>query len=148
MKRLAQRLVPRTLRGRLSLVALTTAALIMTLLTFVFNLAITRHLQHQVDAELRNRAEAVATTIDTSGSRARVLETANDHLLDTNVWIYADGRLLERPPRHQSTARCPTRPTIWPTREGRRAPLTRANRPCASARCRCRVTTPPASSRP
>ncbi|WP_405558075.1 sensor histidine kinase [Streptomyces sp. NBC_01171] len=98
MKRLAQRLVPRTLRGRLSLVALTTAALIMTLLTFVFNLAITRHLQHQVDAELRNRAEAVATTIDTSGSRARVLETANDHLLDTNVWIYADGRLLERPP--------------------------------------------------
>ncbi|MFB7778933.1 hypothetical protein [Streptomyces bauhiniae] len=77
--------------------ALTTAALIMTLLTVVFNLAITRHLQHQVDTELRNRAEAVATTVDTSGSEARVLETANDRLLDTNVWIYADGRLLERP---------------------------------------------------
>ncbi|MGA5651287.1 sensor histidine kinase [Streptomyces seoulensis] len=97
MRRVAQRLVPRTLRGRLSLVALTTAALIMTLLTVVFNLAITRHLQHQVDTELRNRAEAVATTVDTSGPEARVLETVNDRLLDTNVWIYADGRLLERP---------------------------------------------------
>lgn len=94
----ARRVLPRTLRGRLSLVALTTAALIMTLLTIVFHLAITRHLRHQADAELRNRAEAVATTVDTSGSRARVLETANDRLLDTNVWIYADGHLLESPP--------------------------------------------------
>ncbi|MFJ5518566.1 sensor histidine kinase [Streptomyces griseoluteus] len=97
MKPLLRRLAPRTLRGRLSLVALTTAALIMTLLTVVFNLAITRHLRAQADAELRNRAEAVATTVDTSGSRARVRETVNDQLLDTNVWIYADGRLLERP---------------------------------------------------
>ncbi|MEU6384138.1 HAMP domain-containing sensor histidine kinase [Streptomyces bauhiniae] len=94
---MTRRLAPRTLRGRLSLVALTTAALIMALLTIVFNMAITRHLRAQADAELRNRAEAVATTVDTSGSRARVRESADDQLLDTNVWIYADGRLLERP---------------------------------------------------
>ncbi|MGW2212715.1 sensor histidine kinase [Streptomyces sp. NPDC001781] len=97
MTPLARRLAPRTLRGRLSLVALTTAALLMTLLTIVFNLAITRHLRAQADAELRNRAEAVATTVETDGARARVRESANDQLLDTNVWIYADGRLLERP---------------------------------------------------
>ncbi|MEH0470055.1 HAMP domain-containing sensor histidine kinase [Streptomyces sp. B21-097] len=98
MNRLARRLAPRTLRGRLSLVALTTAALLMTVLTVVFNTAMDRHLQHQADDELRNRADAVATTVDTSGPRVRVLETVNDSLLDANVWIYTGTRLLEKPP--------------------------------------------------
>ncbi|MBD3004936.1 HAMP domain-containing sensor histidine kinase [Streptomyces sp. 5-10] len=89
---------PRTLRGRLSLVALTTAALLVTVLTVVFNTAVERHLRHQADDELRARATAVAATVDTSGPRVRVLETANDQLLDTNVWIYAGKRLLEKPP--------------------------------------------------
>jgi signal transduction histidine kinase len=91
-------LAPRTLRGRLSLVALTTAALLMTVLTVVFNAVMDRHLQHQADDELRNRAAAVATTVDTHGTRVRVLETVNDRLLDANVWIYAGTRLLEKPP--------------------------------------------------
>jgi two-component system, OmpR family, heavy metal sensor histidine kinase CusS len=98
MNRLARRLAPRTLRGRLSLVALTTAALLMTVLTVVFNTAMNRHLQHQADDELRNRAAAVATTVDTGGPRVRVLETADDSLLDANVWIYTGTRLLEKPP--------------------------------------------------
>ncbi|MFL5994569.1 MAG: sensor histidine kinase [Streptomyces sp.] len=70
----------------------------MTVLTVVFNTAADRHLQHQADVELRNRAAAVATTVDTSGPRVRVLETVNDSLLDTNVWIYTGTRLLEKPP--------------------------------------------------
>ncbi|MFJ3234626.1 sensor histidine kinase [Streptomyces sp. NPDC086787] len=98
MTGLPRRCVPRTLRGRLSLVALTAAALLMTILTVVFNLAVDRHLRHQADAELRNRAEAVAATVDTGGTRARVLETVNDELLDANVWIHADGRMTEKPP--------------------------------------------------
>ncbi|PTM92431.1 signal transduction histidine kinase [Streptomyces sp. VMFN-G11Ma] len=98
MKRRMNCLAPRTLRGRLSLVALTTAALLMTILTVVFNTATDRHLQHQADDELRTRAAAVATTIDASGPRVRVLETVNDSLLDANVWIYAGPRLLEKPP--------------------------------------------------
>ena len=96
--RFRRRLAPRTLRGRLSLVALTTAALLMTILTVVFNAVVDRHLQHQADDELRNRAAAVATTVDTRGPRVRVLETVNDRLLDANVWIYAGTRLLEKPP--------------------------------------------------
>ncbi|MGO4748489.1 histidine kinase dimerization/phospho-acceptor domain-containing protein, partial [Streptomyces sp. 2MCAF27] len=96
--RVLRRLAPRTLRGRLSLVALTTAALLMTILTVVFNAVMDRHLQHQADDELRNRVAAVATTIDTSGPRVRVLETVNDRVLDTNVWIYTGTRLLEKPP--------------------------------------------------
>ncbi|WP_030338184.1 sensor histidine kinase [Streptomyces sp. NRRL S-1022] len=97
-RRVLRRLAPRTLRGRLSLVALTTAALLMTVLTVVFNAVMDRHLQRQADDELRNRAAAVATTVDTTGPRARVVETANDRLLDANVWIYGGTRLLEKPP--------------------------------------------------
>ncbi|MHC3469486.1 sensor histidine kinase [Streptomyces sp. 7R007] len=98
MNRLLRRLTPPTLRGRLSLVALTTAALLMTVLTVAFTTAMDRHLQHQADDELRDRAAAVATTVDTSGPRVRVLETVNDRLLDANVWIYAGRHLLEKPP--------------------------------------------------
>lgn len=93
-----RRMAPRTLRGRLSLAALTATALLMTILTVVFNAVMDRHLQHQADDELRNRAAAVATTVDTNGPRVRVLETVNDRLLDANVWIYAGPRLLEKPP--------------------------------------------------
>ncbi|MFF9124416.1 sensor histidine kinase [Streptomyces sp. NPDC014889] len=96
--RVLRRLAPRTLRGRLSLVALTTSALLMTILTVVFNAVMDRHLQHQADDELRNRAAAVATTVDTTGPRVRVLETVHDRLLDANVWIYAGTQLLEKPP--------------------------------------------------
>ncbi|MFF0001075.1 sensor histidine kinase [Streptomyces avermitilis] len=98
VSRVLRRLAPPTLRGHLSLVALTTAALLMTILTVVFNAVMDRHLQHQADDELRNRAAAVATTVDTTGPRVRVLETVNDRLLDANVWIYAGTRLLEKPP--------------------------------------------------
>ncbi|MEU8648162.1 HAMP domain-containing sensor histidine kinase [Streptomyces sp. NPDC048674] len=91
-------LTPRTLRGRLSLVALTTAALLMAVLTVAFNAVAQQRLQHQADDELRTRAAAVATTIDTTGTTARVMESSHDDLLDTNVWIYAGPRLLEAPP--------------------------------------------------
>jgi signal transduction histidine kinase len=90
-------LVPRTLRGRLSLVALTTATLLMTILTVVFNTVVREHLRHQADDEQHTRAAAVAMTVDTRHSPVRVLETPNDGLLDTNVWIYAGPRLLEHP---------------------------------------------------
>jgi hypothetical protein len=91
------RSAPRTLRGRLALVALTTAALLMLILTGVLNAVARHHLQRQADDELRTRAAAVATTVDTDGSTVRVLEIPHDDVLDTNVWIYADRHLLEKP---------------------------------------------------
>ncbi|MFD8423087.1 sensor histidine kinase [Streptomyces sp. NPDC059668] len=97
MRDLARRWWPRTLRGRLSLVALTTATLLMVILTVAFNTVVRHHLRHQADDELRTRASAVAATLDTSTPRVRVLETSGEELLDANAWIYADGRLLEKP---------------------------------------------------
>ncbi|MFD7876107.1 sensor histidine kinase [Streptomyces sp. NPDC059766] len=95
---LLQRLAPRTLRGRLSLVALTTAALLMTILTVVFNTVVRHHLRAQADDELRARAAAIATTVDTGGRTVRVLEASDDGLLDSNVWIYAGSTTVEQPP--------------------------------------------------
>ncbi|WEO93729.1 HAMP domain-containing sensor histidine kinase [Streptomyces sp. FXJ1.172] len=95
---LRARLAPRTLRGRLSLVALTTAALLMVILTVVFNTVVRHRLQREADDELHARAAAVAATVDARHDRVRVLETSGDRLLDTNAWIYAGGRLLEQPP--------------------------------------------------
>ncbi|MGW6805447.1 sensor histidine kinase [Streptomyces sp. NPDC055039] len=85
------------MRGRLSLVALTTAMLLMVILTVVFNAVVQRHLQRQADDELRARAAVVAATVDTSGPRVNVRESPGEELLDTNVWIYAGGRLIEKP---------------------------------------------------
>ncbi|MFJ6787103.1 sensor histidine kinase [Streptomyces angustmyceticus] len=93
----ARRCRPRTLRGRLSLIALTTAALVMVILTVVFNTVVRQRLQQQADGELRTRAGAVAATVDTRHHPVRVLETPDDAALDTNVWIYAGTRLLEHP---------------------------------------------------
>ncbi|MFB7330279.1 sensor histidine kinase [Streptomyces adustus] len=95
---LPHRLAPRTLRGRLSLVALTTAALLMTILTAVFNTVVRHHLQAQADDELRARAAVVATTVDTGGRTVRVLKASDDGLLDSNVWIYAGSTTVEQPP--------------------------------------------------
>ncbi|MEU9114847.1 HAMP domain-containing sensor histidine kinase [Streptomyces sp. NPDC048483] len=88
---------PGTLRGRLSLVALATAALLMVILTVVFHTVVRHHLQRQADDELRTRAAAVAATVDTHHVPVRVLETPDDALLDSNVWVYAGPRLLEHP---------------------------------------------------
>ncbi|MFF3888638.1 sensor histidine kinase [Streptomyces sp. NPDC001914] len=100
---LASRWAPGTLRGRLSLVALTTAALLMVILTVAFNTVVRLRLQHQADDELRTRATAVAATVDTGGARVRLLETPGEELLDANVWIYDSGRLLEKPPTAGAT---------------------------------------------
>ncbi|MFE4699696.1 sensor histidine kinase [Streptomyces sp. NPDC056738] len=94
----ASRWAPATLRGRLSLVALTAATLLMVILTVAFNTVVRQRLQHQADDELRTRATAVAATLDISGTRVRVLKTPGEEWLDANVWIYAGGRLLEKPP--------------------------------------------------
>nr|WP_234021580.1 HAMP domain-containing sensor histidine kinase [Streptomyces sp. 351MFTsu5.1] len=79
----------------------------MTVLTVVFNTVMERHLGQQADDELLGRAAAVATTVDTTGTRVRVLETGHDELLDTNVWIYTGSRLLEGPPSGSSALERP-----------------------------------------
>ncbi|MFD0078581.1 sensor histidine kinase [Streptomyces sp. NPDC127166] len=90
-------LFPRTLRGRLSLVALVAAALLMAVLTVAFNAVVRQRLQQQADDHLRTRAAAVAATVDTTGPVARVVEVPDDTALDADVWIYAGPVRIEAP---------------------------------------------------
>ncbi|WP_353940192.1 HAMP domain-containing sensor histidine kinase [Streptomyces sp. HUAS MG91] len=90
-------LVPPTLRGRLALVAVTTATLLTVVLLLVFHVAVFRQLQAQADDRLRGTVAAVSATVDTSGGRVRVRESANDEILDSNVWVYDGSRTVEQP---------------------------------------------------
>ncbi|MEU0133316.1 HAMP domain-containing sensor histidine kinase [Streptomyces sp. NPDC006296] len=89
---------PRTLRGRLALVAVTTATLLVLALTVAFDGLVSRRLQQQADDHLHTRAATVAATVDTTGPAARVVEVPHDDLLDADVWIYAGSRRIEAPP--------------------------------------------------
>ncbi|QXE39537.1 sensor histidine kinase [Streptomyces sp. GMY02] len=94
-----QRLGPRTLRGRLALIALATSVLWIAVLTTVFNLALDSRLHGQADEVLRTRAEAVAATVDARpDGRLTVREPTEDQALDAGVWIYEGGRAIELPP--------------------------------------------------
>ncbi|MER5730299.1 HAMP domain-containing sensor histidine kinase [Streptomyces sp. NPDC002138] len=88
---------PATLRGRLSLLAVATAASVMAVFTIAFNAFVHQHLARQADDQLRARASAVAATVDTSGPVLRVLETPQEDLLDANAWIYQGTSLVEQP---------------------------------------------------
>ncbi|MEU2667910.1 ATP-binding protein [Streptomyces sp. NPDC007164] len=90
---------PRTLRGRLALMALATGALWIGVLTTVFNLALDKRLHGQADDVLRTRAEAVAATVDVRrDGRLVVREPAEDQALDAGVWIFQGGTVIEKPP--------------------------------------------------
>ncbi|MGW1412314.1 ATP-binding protein [Streptomyces sp. NPDC002403] len=94
-----RRLTPRTLRGRLALMALATGALWIGVLTIVFNLALDKRLHGQADDVLRTRAEAVAATVDVRpDGRLVVREPAEDRALDAGVWIFQGGEVIEKPP--------------------------------------------------
>ncbi|MFH7595221.1 hypothetical protein WDV06_08960 [Streptomyces racemochromogenes] len=89
---------PPTLRSRLSLIAVSVAALLMAVLVVAFNAIVRHQLDQRADDHLRTRAAAVASTVDTNGRRARVVEVPDDDALDSDVWIYAGRERLESPP--------------------------------------------------
>nr|ADU56295.1 sensor protein [Streptomyces kanamyceticus] len=73
----------------------------------------------------------MATTVDTGGPRVRVLETANDRLLDANVWIYTGSRLLERPPSAAADSPLTRAADRLATRDGRACEIVHTIRLCA-----------------
>ncbi|WP_329612135.1 ATP-binding protein [Streptomyces brevispora] len=90
---------PRTLRGRLALMALATSVLWIGVLTTVFNLALDQRLHAQADDVLRTRAEAVAATVDIrSDGRFTVREPTEDGALDAGVWVFRGNSVIEEPP--------------------------------------------------
>lgn len=88
----------RGLRGRLTAAVVLAATVMLTLLTVGFNLALGSTLAADARALLEARASAVLATIDLGQDQIRVREAPDDSALDSQVWIYAGGKAVERPP--------------------------------------------------
>jgi signal transduction histidine kinase len=88
----------RTLRGRLTAVALVVAAIAIGALTVAFNVLLSNSLSSDANTRLRTQAGAAATTVGVRGGRVLVREAPNDGAVDRRVWIYDGTHALERPP--------------------------------------------------
>jgi signal transduction histidine kinase len=87
----------RTLRGRLTAVAVLAALVAVAALTVAFNVLLARGLDANVESALRSRAAAASTTVVRRDGRLRVRESPDDGAVDRQVWIYGGRRALERP---------------------------------------------------
>jgi signal transduction histidine kinase len=88
----------RTLRGRVSLLALAVIAGWLAVLAVAFNVILTRRLDSQVNSTLRIRAQAASATVALSPSGAvTVRDSATDSDLDSKIWIYSGHAAVERP---------------------------------------------------
>jgi signal transduction histidine kinase len=88
----------RTLRGRVSALALIVIAGWLVLLATGFDLVLSSRLDQQVDDALRIRAQAASATLQLgNGTIAGVRESATDRELDGSIWVFAGTRSLERP---------------------------------------------------
>jgi signal transduction histidine kinase len=90
----------RTLRGRLTALAVLVAFVAIATLTIAFNVVLRASLTHDADARLRSQAAAAATTVTARDGRVRVRESVNDEAVDRGVWIYQGMRAVVRP--HES----------------------------------------------
>ncbi|MEU0833349.1 HAMP domain-containing sensor histidine kinase [Streptomyces sp. NPDC005969] len=90
--------LPRTLRGRLALLALASATAWVAALTVAFNIVLAGRLSSQADGLLQTRAAAVAATIEARPDGGIVVhEPADDRALDVGTWIYRGSTAVERP---------------------------------------------------
>jgi len=91
------RLRPRGLRSRLLIVVLVGALATLAALTAGFNLFLDQRLGRDADNLLRTRAAAELATLSTLNGRLRVGEAPDAAAVDSQVWVYAESRALERP---------------------------------------------------
>lgn len=82
---------PRTLRTRVTALAVLAAAIVVALLVGIFNVVLEAALDRDLNRTLRSRTAAAATTTLVRAGRVRVRESPNDAAIDREVWIY-DGR--------------------------------------------------------
>ncbi|MEA2129732.1 MAG: hypothetical protein QOJ85_2623, partial [Solirubrobacteraceae bacterium] len=88
---------PRTLRTRVTVLAVLAAAVVVALLVGAFNVVLATTLDNNVDHTLRSRAAAATTTTTVSGGRVTVHDSPNDAAIDHQVWVYEGSRAVVRP---------------------------------------------------
>jgi signal transduction histidine kinase len=87
----------RTLRGRVTLLTVLAAAVVVALLIGAFNVVLATALDRAVDRALRSKAAAAMTTVRIDGDRVRVRDAPGDEAIDRQVWVYAGRRAVVRP---------------------------------------------------
>jgi signal transduction histidine kinase len=88
----------RTLRGRLTAVALLAALAAVGILTVAFNVVLDRSLNADANGRVRSLAAAAAATVEDVNGHLRVHEAIDDAIVDRRVWVYEGARAIERPP--------------------------------------------------
>lgn len=86
-----------TFRARLTLTAMVTLAVGLGSLLVIGNVLLARRVSAEASSLLRARAEAEIAALSVGEDGVRIRETPNDTVLDRRSWVFADGRLLERP---------------------------------------------------
>jgi signal transduction histidine kinase len=86
-----------TLRGRVTLAAVLVLAAGLAGLAVLFNVLLAHSLESDASAVLRNRVAAQVATLDLSHGGVRAVEGPNDAALDRDAWVFAGGRVVEKP---------------------------------------------------
>ena len=89
----------RGLRTRLMLAVMAAMGVGLALLIVGFNVLLARQLDGDLGSVLRARAAAQLTTLSVLDGRLRVAEAPDEGALDSQVWVFAGPRELERPQR-------------------------------------------------
>ncbi len=115
----------RTLRGRVSLLALATIAGWLILLAVALDVTVSRRLDQQIDETLQIRAQAVSTVVEiTDGKLVGVRESATDSDLDSGIWVFAAERAVAAPhntgPAAHAAAELAAMPTGYVSRHDHR----------------------------
>lgn len=88
----------RTLRGRLTAVALVAATIAVALAVAAFNVLLVASVHSDVRQRLRTRAEAAATTVSLRDGRLVVRARSAADALDARVWVFDGARPVQRAP--------------------------------------------------
>lgn len=86
-----------TIRQRLTISVIAVTAVMLTLLVLGFNLSLRSSLDGDVDRLLEARAQAALQSIGTENGKIEVNEGADDGAEDALVWVFANGRTVEKP---------------------------------------------------
>jgi two-component system, OmpR family, sensor kinase len=88
-----------SLRNRVTIATVITLGTGLLIVGVALNLVLANRLMADAQTILENRAEALLTTLDTSGPALRVRDDGGDAVLDEHAWVFdASGKAVERPP--------------------------------------------------
>ena len=87
----------RDVRGRLLIVVLTAVVIAIAAIIFGFNRLFTDSSTRDANALLRGRAASALAGVQVVNGKVRIRESSAEAGLDGLVWVFSDGRVIERP---------------------------------------------------